>query len=72
MTTNEDPRLFVSLERTINLGNYENVKFAIGVSNLPIHATDEQIEQAMATASTSFSKLKTEMMSKIAEAKKIV
>lgn len=41
---NTRPTCWASFEATINLGNYQNEKIAIGLAGIPINATSEEIE----------------------------
>lgn len=44
------PTFWVSSGVTANLGNFENIKFDIGVSGIPYNATAEEREQILATS----------------------
>lgn len=43
----EEPKVWASLGATIRTGDYENQKIDIGVSGVPIDASDEQIALLM-------------------------
>lgn len=45
--TDEMPRIAISVERTINLGNYESAKVYLSVSNLTAASTEGDIEDAI-------------------------
>lgn len=43
----EGPRFYVGLGTTVNLGNFENVKYDMGVSGVPVDATEAQLAGMM-------------------------
>ena len=45
--TDNAPRIAISVERTVNLGNYESAKIFMSVSNLTAFSTDEDIANAI-------------------------
>jgi hypothetical protein len=65
---NEDDKAWVTLERTINLGNYESIKISAGVSRT-IHKDDEpmdvldvicdEVNEVLLTKSREYKKLYT-------------
>lgn len=61
------PRVAVSIERTVNLGNYENVKVFLSVSNLLPDVTDEAIEDALETSRSAYALLKVRLKEEVAE-----
>ena len=44
------PTVWASIGQTINLGNYENIKLDIGVSGVPVGASEEYIAEKMDAA----------------------
>lgn len=48
-----DERIWVSLGTTINTGNYENQKIDIGITGVPVGASQEYIDNLMARAIVS-------------------
>lgn len=65
--TDSIPRVAVSIERTVNLGNYENVKVFMSVSNLMPDVTDEAIEEALETSRSAYGLLKARLKEEVAE-----
>lgn len=61
------PRVAVSVERTVNLGNYENAKVFMSISNLVPGATDEAIEEALETSRAAYALLKQRVKEQVAE-----
>lgn len=59
MTTGEDGiKVNLSLERKVNLGNYESGGVFISISNVPVGATEEEIAAAMDTGQIVFDVLR--------------
>lgn len=50
MEENQEPKIWASMSRTVNLGNYESLKLDMGVSGIPLAATKEQIKEIMDSA----------------------
>ncbi len=67
---NDYPSIHITLDRKINLGNYESAAVTIGLSRIPVGATEEQIAQMLETANIGFKVLSAELNKKVAEAKK--
>jgi hypothetical protein len=63
--------VWASLGMTVNLGNYENQKIDIGVSGLPVDASDEfialQLNKAKLTLNKAVEGLADEMRRRITE-----
>lgn len=72
MESNQELKVWASVSRTVNLGNYESLKLDIGVSNIPLGSTPEQIKEIMKSADMTFNQviysLAAELSSKIEEA----
>lgn len=66
----DTPRVAVSIERTVNLGNYENVKVFMSVSNLLPDVSDEAIEDALETSRSAYALLKVRVKEEVAEIRK--
>lgn len=58
------------MDRKINLGNFESASVTIGLSRVPVGATEEQISQMLETANLGFKLLGAELNKKIAIAKR--
>lgn len=67
--TDDTPRIAVSIERTVNLGNYESVKVFLSVSNLTPSATDESVEEALEMSRSAYALLKARVKEQVAEIK---
>ncbi len=65
-----EPRISVSIERKINLGNYENVSIFMAVSGVEPGATTDEIEELLVTGDRAFELLKTRVGAKIQSIKK--
>jgi hypothetical protein len=52
------PRAAVSIERTVNLGNYENVKVFMSIADLTAETTDEEIEEVIETQERAYGVLR--------------
>lgn len=55
----EEPRstVWVSIGRTVNLGDYNSVKIDVGLSGVPYDATDQEIAERMQQANTTIEKI---------------
>ena len=60
-------RVSVSISRKINLGNYESADAFVSLSNIPVGATQEEIEEALATGRLVWDALKPELVAKARE-----
>jgi hypothetical protein len=63
---NDGPRIHVSIERKINVGNFESAAVSMGISGIPFDADEAEILQAMETQRLAYSILAGEMKKKIA------
>jgi hypothetical protein len=61
------PKIYVSIERKVNLGNYESASVSMGISQLPFDADEETIRRAMETQSLAYKILAGELRTKIAK-----
>ena len=61
------PAIHISIEQSINLGNYQTAKVSMSITNLPFEADEDMIETAMATQAIAFTKMKEAMRGKIAK-----
>lgn len=59
------PTIHVTIEQTVNLGNYQSAKVVAGISRLPFNADEETIQQALETQKIVFSKLTDKMRDQI-------
>lgn len=67
--TDETPRVAVSVERTVNLGNYESAKVFMSISNLMPGSSEEAIEEALETSASAYVLLKARVRDQVAEIK---
>ncbi len=58
----EIPRIAISVERTINLGNYESAKVFLAVSNLTAYSTPEEVAKAIDFQGSVFEDLKAQVI----------
>ena len=63
----QEPRISVSIARKIALPKYENVDIFMAVSGVEPGATDEEIEELLATGDRAFQLLKRHMGDKVRE-----
>jgi len=70
MAYDEAPKIHVSIEQSVNLGNFQSAKVSMGVSQLPFDADADMIERALLTQQLAFTMLKTQMREKIASVRK--
>lgn len=64
-----EPKIGVSIERKINLGNFENVTIYMSVDGVEPGATTEEIEELLVTGERAFDLLKNRMALKIKDLK---
>jgi hypothetical protein len=55
--TQSEVKVWASLGITLNTGNYENQKLDIGVTGIPVDATDEYIEEQMIKATGTLNRV---------------
>ncbi|HRI06486.1 MAG TPA: hypothetical protein PKW35_01650 [Nannocystaceae bacterium] len=58
MTEHEGIRVSISLSRKVNLGNYESADAFISLSDVPVGATEEEIEDALDTGRLVWERMK--------------
>lgn len=59
------PNIHVTIDRKVNLGNYESASVSIGLSRVPVGATAEQIDQMLETAGLAYKRLASELNAKV-------
>ena len=69
MSDFEEATVSVSIKRTINLGNFENVTIFMAASGIEPGATVEEIEELLVTGEKAFQLLSNRVGSKIRELK---
>ena len=69
MTDFTEPKIGVSIERKINLGNFENVTIYMSVDGVEPGATTEEITELLVTGDRAFDLLKDRMAKKIKDLK---
>lgn len=62
----EVPQIYVSVERTINLGNYEREVITVGLSKVPFEADDALLDRMMQTADRSYQRISQDLRGRIA------
>lgn len=62
-----EPRIAVSVEMKVNLGNYESAGASIVVSGLHAGATSEEIEQLLDTGKVAYDLMKVRLGHKISD-----
>ena len=60
-------RLSISISRKVNLGNYESADCFVSLSNVPVGATEEEIEDALDTGKLVFDRIKPRVRQQAAE-----
>jgi len=63
----DSPRIHVTVDQKINLGNFQSASVTMGVSGVPFESTAEEIGLMLDTAQLTFDLLKPRMREKIAE-----
>ena len=63
-----DIRVTVTITRKINLGYYESTDLFFGVTNVPVDATNEEIEEALTTGDRAFHFLREHVRQRTQEA----
>ena len=58
MTDHDGIRVSISLSRKVNLGNYESADAFISLSDVPVGATEEEIEDALDTGRLVWERMK--------------
>lgn len=64
------PNIHVTMDRKVNLGNYESASVSVGLSRVPVGATAEQIDQMLETAGLAYKRLAAHLNAKVDAAKK--
>lgn len=67
--TPNDLRLFLTLDRKINLGNYESASVGVGISGITTETTPEEIDELLA-GRVVYEKLKARLTELIAKERK--
>lgn len=60
------PRLAVTMNRKVNIGNYESVDIFVGVSNVPPGTPLAEIEQLLAEGEYIFAAIERDILAKVA------
>jgi hypothetical protein len=68
----DQPRVAVSIEQKINLGNYESAGVGIILSGVPPGATVEEIDEMLDTGRIMYDRMRERLKEKVAEARKRV
>ena len=63
----QEPKVSVSISRKINVGNYESVDVFMAISGVEAGATEEEIQELLATGDRAFLLLKKNMAGKLKE-----
>jgi len=62
-----DIRISMSVDRKINLGNYESGSVFLSLTNVPVGASREEIEAALVTSKITFDVLKDAVNARVAD-----
>ncbi len=62
-----EPTITVSASMKVNLGNYESADAYVGISGLPASATEEQIEELLATGKVAWSMVTKHLQERVQE-----
>ncbi len=64
----EQMTVSVYITRKVNLGNYESVDFNFAINNVEVGASDEEIEEALATGDKAMRHVADHMRKKLQDA----
>ena len=67
MTDHDGIRVSISLSRKVNLGNYESADAFISLSDVPVGATEEEIEDALDTGRLVWERMKPRLIAQARE-----
>jgi hypothetical protein len=67
MAYDDAPKIHVSTDRKLNMGNFESASVLMGISQLPFDADESVIRKAMETQQLAYSILASELRKKIAK-----
>ena len=62
----DEPRISISIDQKVNLGNYESASVGIILSSLPIGVTEAEIEALLDTGRLAYDKMCTRLAAKVA------
>ena len=65
----DEMNVTAAIERTVNLGNYENVKIFFVVANVEPGTSKKELEEALQTGERALQVIKEHMAGRIAEAR---
>ena len=63
------PRITVATEMKVNLGNYESAGVSIILSQVPVGATEAEIEEMLDTGRLMFDRMRIRLADKVREAR---
>lgn len=66
---NDEPRVSVSVEMKVNLGNYESAGASLHIGNLKADTSPEEIEQLLDTGKVAYDLMKVRLMAKVNDLK---
>lgn len=63
----EEPRIAVTLDRKINLGNYESASVGLVLSGVPVGATVEEIDAMLDTGRIMYDQMRARIQEQVVE-----
>ena len=67
MTEEAQPKITISMDMKVNLGNYESASVGLILSQLPVGATLEEIEALLDTGKLAYERMRERLKAKVAE-----
>jgi hypothetical protein len=66
----DEPRIAVTIDRKINLGNYESASVGIVLSGVPVGASVEEIDAMLDTGRIMYDRMRERLQEKVAAERK--
>ncbi len=70
MSDEPQPRIAVTIDRKINLGNYESASVGLVLSGVPVGATVEEIDAMLDTGKIMYDQMRARLQEQVAEKRK--
>lgn len=64
---NSEPKITVSIDMKVNLGNYESASVGIILSQLPAGATEDEIDTLLDTGQLAYDRMRERLKDKVLE-----
>jgi len=71
MAEEDEPRLAISVEMKVNLGNYESGSAFVSMNGLTARTAPEEMEALLANGQLAWDKVRTDLAAKVAEIRRI-